>query len=423
MDISIVGRKVYVNGDRVIGVALNNLVDRFEATTDMPDGWEYKLDVWMSKQKFFNTIVLYRSGSTIYRDLTKEMIPYGGKYDMQFVAINGDLVSRTEIFEMWVEDAVDQTPVYNPIPNEFLQIQEDVEKNAWEANRSAKNAESYANSALSAKDKIENMDVSAVTLNEDQDATVEKEDDGVLKFIFGIPQGKSGKNGIDGVDGKDGKDGISPIASVVQTDDGAIITITDSEGTTTAGIKNGKDGSPGKPGDPGLSPSASVTQTSSGATITISDVDGTTTAEIKNGKDGTPGMDGASGEPGFSPSAYVTQIDSGATITIIDADGMTTAEITNGQDGIPGKDGISPSVFVQQTDVGANISITDASGTTTAEIKNGKDGEQGPIGPAGSDGKTPEKGIDYWTDDDKAEIVAATVAALPVYGGEVQDFG
>ena len=44
------------------------------------------------------------------------------------------------------------------------------------------------------------------------------------------------------------------------------------------------------------------------------------------------------------------------------------------------------------------------------------DGEQGP---AGADGYTPVKGVDYYTEADKQEIVAAVVAALPVYAGEV----
>lgn len=44
------------------------------------------------------------------------------------------------------------------------------------------------------------------------------------QLIFGIP----------------GKDGFSPIAKVTQTDDGAVITITDKNGTTEAVVKNGK---------------------------------------------------------------------------------------------------------------------------------------------------------------------------------------
>ncbi|MBO4931806.1 MAG: hypothetical protein J6I42_06440, partial [Clostridia bacterium] len=58
------------------------------------------------------------------------------------------------------------------------------------------------------------------------------------------------KGGI-GKPGEPGADGFSPSASVEQTDDGAVITLTDKDGTTTATITNGKDGQPGEKGDPG----------------------------------------------------------------------------------------------------------------------------------------------------------------------------
>lgn len=44
---------------------------------------------------------------------------------------------------------------------------------------------------------------------------------------------------------------------------------------------------------------------------------------------------------------------------------------------------------------------------------------QGPAGPPGPKGDTPIKGVDYNTDADKEEIVAAVIAALPKYDGEV----
>ena len=43
-----------------------------------------------------------------------------------------------------------------------------------------------------------------------------------------------------------GQDGFSPIAKVEQTADGAVISITDKNGITTATITNGKDGADGK---------------------------------------------------------------------------------------------------------------------------------------------------------------------------------
>ena len=52
-------------------------------------------------------------------------------------------------------------------------------------------------------------------------------------------------------DGTPGKDGFSPIAEVTETDSGAVITITDAKGTTTATVKNGHDGIDGTAGKDG----------------------------------------------------------------------------------------------------------------------------------------------------------------------------
>lgn len=50
---------------------------------------------------------------------------------------------------------------------------------------------------------------------------------------------------------QNGSDGFSPTATVEQTDTGAVITITDKDGTTTATVTNGKDGVDGAKGDKG----------------------------------------------------------------------------------------------------------------------------------------------------------------------------
>lgn len=57
--------------------------------------------------------------------------------------------------------------------------------------------------------------------------------------------------------------------------------------------------------------------------------------------------------------------------------------------------------------------VCDLSGSPGIQGNPGKDGEDG------ADGYTPKRGTDYYTDADKAEIVSAVIAALPVYNGEV----
>ena len=51
----------------------------------------------------------------------------------------------------------------------------------------------------------------------------------------------------------------------------------------------------------------------------------------------------------------------------------------------------------------------------------GGEGPAGPVGPAGADGKTPEKGVDYWTEADKAEMMEDLLgmkAVKPVFDAE-----
>lgn len=56
--------------------------------------------------------------------------------------------------------------------------------------------------------------------------------------IQGI-QGEQGPQGVQGPAGANGADGISPTATVVRTQNGATITITDAQGTTTADVYDG----------------------------------------------------------------------------------------------------------------------------------------------------------------------------------------
>lgn len=47
----------------------------------------------------------------------------------------------------------------------------------------------------------------------------------------------------------------------------------------------------------------------------------------------------------------------------------------------------------------------------------GEPGKDGAAGPAGADGKTPVKGVDYWTASDKQSIVNDVLQALPTWSG------
>jgi hypothetical protein len=82
-------------------------------------------------------------------------------------------------------------------------------------------------------------------------------------------------------------------------------------------------------------------------------------------------------------------------------------------------DGVSPTLTVTSISNGHRLTIADADGTKYVDIPDGADGKDGANGKDGADGKTPVKGTDYFTAADKAEMVNAVIAALPVYAGEV----
>ena len=53
------------------------------------------------------------------------------------------------------------------------------------------------------------------------------------------PQGPQGEQGIQGPEGPQGEPGVSPSATVERVEGGALITVTDAEGTTTAEVRDG----------------------------------------------------------------------------------------------------------------------------------------------------------------------------------------
>ena len=85
--------------------------------------------------------------------------------------------------------------------------------------------------------------------------------------------------------------------------------------------------------------------------------------------------------------------------------------------GATGKDGVGIASVEQTTTSqeggGINvITVTKTDGeTSTFEIRNGQDGK------TGADGHTPVRGTDYWTNDDKTEIINAVLEALPAAEG------
>lgn len=127
-------------------------------------------------------------------------------------------------------------------------------------------------------------------------------------------KGDTGATGADGKPGENGADGYSPTANVTQNDNGATITITDKNGTTTATITNGKDGADGNPGADGKD---GITPTiGENGNWCLGETDTGKPSRGEKGDTGAAGADGADGRNGADgKSAYSYAVEGGYTGT------------------------------------------------------------------------------------------------------------
>lgn len=188
------------------------------------------------------------------------------------------------------------------------------------------------------------------------------------------------------IGGGGGKDGVSPIVEITPISGGNRITITDVNGPKSADIMDGKDGPKGDKGDPG-----------------------------EKGENGAQGPKGDKGDKGDTGAQGIQGIQGEK-----GADGAKGDKGDKGDTGANGKDGTSvtvKSVSESTADGGSNV-VTFSDGKTLT-VKNGSKGsagKDGSDGRDGADGKTPVKGVDYFTEADKAEITQQAAGMVDVSG-------
>lgn len=130
-----------------------------------------------------------------------------------------------------------------------------------------------------------------------------------------------GERGLPGAPGAPGADGFSPTATVEQTADGSVVSITDKNGTTTAYIYNGAPGAPGADGA-GI---ASIEKTGTAGLVD------TYTITLTNGNTATFTVTNGSSIASITKTATEGLVD---TYTVTLTDGSTTNfTVTNGKDG------------------------------------------------------------------------------------------
>lgn len=187
-------------------------------------------------------------------------------------------------------------------------------------------------------------------------------------------------------DGADGQDGFSPSAFVTATaDGGALITITDASGTTTASVSKGVKGDQGDPGPQG--PKGDTGEQGPQGIQGETGATGATGPQGPQGEQGIQGPKGDAGETGATgpqgPQGEKGDTGDTGAQGPQGVQGPAGPQGETGPAGTDGEDGIS----CTHSWSGTVLSVTSASGTSSADLV-GPQGATGPQGPAGADGTT-----------------------------------
>lgn len=130
MNITLTGTKI-TQDNKFLAFEKNSGVDVINITVDTDESWIYKLDVkypdkCCSGEQLYNIINLTRTGNTCTAVLTKDMLPFTGKYIMQLRGISGDKVYHSDTFDCWVKYSIEPASTYDPVPSEFYQIEQNI---------------------------------------------------------------------------------------------------------------------------------------------------------------------------------------------------------------------------------------------------------------------------------------------------------
>lgn len=234
--------------------------------------------------------------------------------------------------------------------------------------------------------------------------------------------GKDGADGAPGADGKDGVDGVSPTATVTQTEAGAVVTVTDASGTTTATLLHGAKGDKGDAGERGekgdaftyadfTSEQLAALKGPKGDKMTLDDLTEEEIEELRGEK-------GEKGDPFLYTDFTAEQLEA-----LRGPQGVQGPPGADGSDGAPGADGVG----CTHSWAGSVLTVTSVSGTSSADLRGpkgdaftfddftaeqleglrGEDGADGQDGAPGADGQDGAPGADG-QDGADAEITGAT---------------
>ena len=120
----------------------DNLTRRLEVSGDIPEGWSWV--ALLSIGENLNIISLQYGEPGLYVDLTADMIPYPGKYNLQLKATQGEKVRHTNIVQFTVNESMSGDVQWPELPSAFSQAVEQAQEAANTAKEAANTAKEAA---------------------------------------------------------------------------------------------------------------------------------------------------------------------------------------------------------------------------------------------------------------------------------------
>lgn len=306
MVITISGTQVQIIGDLEIMFQHDNLVHTLAAVTDKDESWEYNIDIEIPSEKRYNSIIMTRNANMLSVDLTRQMLPYDGRYVFQFRGANKNgAVYHTDKFNLWIKDSIDLNNAYNPMPSSFYQLEQYFKDNVQKVEDIA--------------DKITSGEYTGATFTPivSEDGELSWTNNGGLENPEPVnikgPQGEQGTPGKDGEAGPQGIQGVQGNPGTAATITVGSVTKGDNPSVTNSGNENqavfdfvlpkgdkgdiGESGPRGEQGSPGFIFTPSVSTEGVISWTNDGSLDNPTPINIKGPK-GDTGDRGPQGEPG-----------------------------------------------------------------------------------------------------------------------------
>ena len=306
MVITISGTQVQIIGDLEIMFQHDNLVHTLAAVTDKDESWDYNIDIEIPSEKRYNSIIMTRNANMLSVDLTRQMLPYDGRYVFQFRGTNKNgAVYHTDKFNLWIKDSIDLNNAYNPMPSSFYQLEQYFKDNVQKVEDIA--------------DKITSGEYTGATFTPivSEDGELSWTNNGGLENPEPVnikgPQGEQGTPGKDGEAGPQGIQGVQGNPGTAATITVGSVTKGDNPSVTNSGNENqavfdfvlpkgdkgdiGESGPRGEQGSPGFIFTPSVSTEGVISWTNDGSLDNPTPINIKGPK-GDTGDRGPQGEPG-----------------------------------------------------------------------------------------------------------------------------